>query len=99
MEACVKSVALFRARLVAELAPDLRHGRACPGHPRLCCISACKAWMPGTRPGMTRGGERASFHSAHLRSGSEKPAKALALESRYAHPSVLLLITMSNSHA
>src|SRR6266567_4130351 len=28
-----------------------RHGRACPGHPRLVCSS--KTWMPGTRPGMT----------------------------------------------
>src|SRR5258708_3442014 len=26
-----------------------RHGRACPGHPRL----KRKSWMPGTRPGMT----------------------------------------------
>jgi hypothetical protein len=30
-----------------------RHGRACPGHPRLSCLSAVKTWMPGTRPGMT----------------------------------------------
>ncbi len=28
-----------------------RHGRACPGHPRLPRPS--KTWMPGTRPGMT----------------------------------------------
>ncbi len=27
-----------------------RHGRACPGHPRL---PEKKSWMPGTRPGMT----------------------------------------------
>src|SRR5262245_32074778 len=27
-----------------------RHGRACPGHPRL---RTRKTWMPGTRPGMT----------------------------------------------
>ncbi|UTD26629.1 hypothetical protein DB459_06515 [Bradyrhizobium sp. WD16] len=35
--------------------PDLRfrHGRACPGHPRLACCSVVKTWMPGTRPGMT----------------------------------------------
>src|SRR5689334_12444501 len=26
--------------------------RRCPGHPRLC-IRESKAWMPGTRPGMT----------------------------------------------
>jgi hypothetical protein len=30
-----------------------RHGRACPGHPRLSCLSAAKTWMPGTSPGMT----------------------------------------------
>jgi len=26
-----------------------------PGHPRLSCCHAGKAWMPGTRPGMTTG--------------------------------------------
>src|SRR5262245_66548740 len=30
----------------------LRHGLACPGHPRLASDSA-ETWMPGTRPGMT----------------------------------------------
>jgi hypothetical protein len=30
-----------------------RHGRACPGHPRLSCLTEAKTWMPGTRPGMT----------------------------------------------
>ncbi|MEH2670202.1 hypothetical protein DXU07_12420 [Bradyrhizobium elkanii] len=30
----------------------IRHGRACPGHPRLSYAEA-KTWMPGTRPGMT----------------------------------------------
>ena len=30
-----------------------RHGRACPGHPRLCSKPR-KTWMPGTRPGMTK---------------------------------------------
>lgn len=29
-----------------------RHGRACPGHPRLS-VRGTKTWMPGTRPGMT----------------------------------------------
>ncbi|RJF76987.1 hypothetical protein D4Q52_03910 [Rhodopseudomonas palustris] len=38
---------------IAERAFGIRHGRACPGHPRLLCISVSKAWMPGTRPGMT----------------------------------------------
>src|SRR5262249_44004245 len=31
-----------------------RHGRACPGHPRLSSMArGRKSWMPGTRPGMT----------------------------------------------
>jgi len=29
-----------------------RHGRACPGHPRLSCRAA-KTWMPASNPGMT----------------------------------------------
>ncbi len=33
----------------------IRHGRACPGHPRLeRDRRRRKSWMPGTRPGMTR---------------------------------------------
>ena len=32
----------------------LRHGRACPGHPRLTCdTAASKTWMAGTSPAMT----------------------------------------------
>src|SRR5882672_4998623 len=38
-----------RAMLSSQTSP--RHGRACPGHPRL--PSERKTWMPGTRPGMT----------------------------------------------
>src|SRR5260370_29864672 len=30
-----------------------RHGRACPGHPRLRLCAHRKTWMPGTSPGMT----------------------------------------------
>src|SRR6185437_13201908 len=30
-----------------------RHGRACPGHPRLSGFVAAKTWMPGTSPGKT----------------------------------------------
>src|SRR6266446_9142974 len=30
-----------------------RHGRACPGHPRLSAATLVKTWMPGTSPGMT----------------------------------------------
>jgi hypothetical protein len=32
---------------------SFRHGRACPGHPRLSGSNEARAWMPGTRPGMT----------------------------------------------
>src|SRR5262249_19263594 len=30
-----------------------RHGRVCPGHPRLIRLTEAKTWIPGTRPGMT----------------------------------------------
>src|SRR5215813_3793649 len=30
-----------------------RHGRIYSGHPRLACCDVVKAWMPGTKPGMT----------------------------------------------
>src|SRR5437660_416793 len=36
-----------------SLHTNLRHGRACPGHPRLYFDAAPKTWMPGTSPGMT----------------------------------------------
>ncbi|RJF68639.1 hypothetical protein D4Q52_21760 [Rhodopseudomonas palustris] len=42
-------------RFVSANELSTRHGRACPGHPRLCCLSRRKAWMPGTSPGMTWG--------------------------------------------
>jgi hypothetical protein len=32
-----------------------RHGRACPGHPRIWRVQESKTWMPGTSPGMTDG--------------------------------------------
>src|SRR5262249_23092153 len=35
----------------------LRHGRACPGHPRLSFFLSAKTWMPGTSPGMTKEGK------------------------------------------
>jgi hypothetical protein len=38
----------MRARRLTA-SESARHGRACPGHPRL----VRKTWMPGTRPGMT----------------------------------------------
>src|ERR1041385_8500762 len=31
----------------------MRHGRACPGRPRLSSQEPTKTWMPGTRLGMT----------------------------------------------
>ena len=42
--------------VVKSAKTGLRHGRACPGHPRGPCsaIARVKAWMPGTSPGMTR---------------------------------------------
>jgi hypothetical protein len=30
-----------------------RHGRVCPGHPRLPRDVPSKTWMPGIKPGMT----------------------------------------------
>ncbi len=39
-----------------KIPKPLRHGRACPGHPRV----PLKTWMPGTRPGMTNERKRAS---------------------------------------
>src|SRR5579863_5423544 len=41
----------------------VRHGRARPGHPRLCYFEADKTWMPGTRPGMTENGSVVSGQS------------------------------------
>ena len=43
---------LSRTFLVLDC--EVRHGRACPGHPRLFAWTPLKSWMPGTRPGMTR---------------------------------------------
>src|SRR5947207_11410191 len=39
--------------LASAIVYPLRHGRACPGHPRLSFVQQSKTWMPGTRPGMT----------------------------------------------
>ncbi|MEH2672956.1 hypothetical protein DXU07_27405 [Bradyrhizobium elkanii] len=43
-----------------------RHGRACPGHPRLSHAET-ETWMPGTRPGMTGWGGIASDADSGLR--------------------------------
>ncbi len=60
-----------RRPLVAEFRRDVqpthrrigipRHGRACPGHPRLATRRARKTWMPGTSPGMTMNGGVARY--------------------------------------
>src|SRR5882724_84411 len=44
--------------------PVHRHGRACPGHPRLSFRQYRKTWMPGTRPGMTSWGILATYTPA-----------------------------------
>ena len=41
-----------------------RHGRACPGHPRLVANRSSKTWMPGTRPGMTEKNHKSSTSRA-----------------------------------
>src|SRR5262249_32605280 len=46
-----------------------RHGRACPGHPRLEDIDASKTWMPGTRPGMTGSSARVIFGAFAVAAG------------------------------
>ena len=51
-------ILLLLGKLVGKtrtLVFDLRHGRACPGHPRLVRRNSLKTWMPGTSPGMTTG--------------------------------------------
>src|SRR5262245_60085842 len=50
-----------------------RHGRACPGHPRLIGIAIRKTWMRGPSPRMTRRG----FASFHLRRACPMPLRRL----------------------
>src|SRR3954454_23725306 len=45
---------VFLSMRMAISGSDRRHGRACPGHPRLACCEKSKTWMPGPRPGMTK---------------------------------------------
>src|SRR5215467_15579008 len=40
-------------QLSVESTHSPRHGRACPGHPRLWSCSVLKTWMPATSAGMT----------------------------------------------
>src|SRR3954470_9117768 len=51
--AALGAALVTRNRLRYDAPPGLRHGRACPGHPRLSRCRAAQTWMPGTRPGMT----------------------------------------------
>ncbi|QDW38257.1 hypothetical protein FFI89_014535 [Bradyrhizobium sp. KBS0727] len=53
-----------RTKILRRVSKCVRHGRACPGHPRLSCCTPVKAWMPGTSPGMTVDGLRATYPSA-----------------------------------
>src|SRR5262249_44357668 len=49
---CVSRLAQFGQRMCVSTR-WFRHGRGCPGHPRLHCREKEKTWMPGPRPGMT----------------------------------------------
>src|ERR1700733_9387614 len=42
---------LYPAYRCAHAGYRHRHGRACPGHPRLCSIASNKTWMPATSAG------------------------------------------------
>src|SRR5262245_49558489 len=50
-----------------------RHARACRGHPRLACCSATKTWMPGIKPGMTRGCDKGVRQCPPKRDARDKP--------------------------
>ncbi|RTM12122.1 MAG: hypothetical protein EKK33_18270 [Bradyrhizobiaceae bacterium] len=63
-----------RAAKASEIWQLRRHGRACPGHPR---IATChdRTWMPGTSPGMTSSGGATSSRrrqNIHLRIGDDQ---------------------------
>ncbi|RJF77113.1 hypothetical protein D4Q52_04620 [Rhodopseudomonas palustris] len=74
------------------------------------CISGSKAWMPGTRPGMTWGDGSARIKRAHFRPGSQDEnfvlvENAIALNQRTAQnaayssraPGLALLTSMRSS--
>src|SRR5882762_4727405 len=75
-----------------------RHGRACPGHPRLSCCEIAKTWMPGTRPGMTA--ERPMpnfierFSSQTLRMRSEIASQPLRMTGYHASAPPDLLVRL-----
>src|SRR5712671_4363897 len=66
------AASIFGLSQQLEIESLFRHGRACPGHPRLSCLSEVKTWMPGTRPGTTSFSIRALFHELHFESDSEE---------------------------
>jgi len=51
----------------------VRHGRACPGHPRL--LAEVKTWMPGIKPGMT-GEESRSMAEIRVRPSANPVTEA-----------------------
>src|SRR5262249_2730556 len=49
-----RALVSWKVGVMAMRRPRGRHGRACPGQPRLVVPAAArKTWMPDTRPGMT----------------------------------------------
>jgi hypothetical protein len=55
----------------------MRHGRACPGHPRLAfCSATRKTWMPATSAGMTA---QMSPLDGGLRNGYRRPGAIRAV--------------------
>src|SRR3954453_14368691 len=54
------ALARRRALLRADVPAVVRHGRACPGHPRSFPPRA-RTWIPGTRPGMTAMGRCVTY--------------------------------------
>jgi hypothetical protein len=65
------AASIFNALEQLEKDSLFRHGRACPGHPRLSRCWPVKTWMPGTSPGMTSFAKGADFYWPHFQSGSQ----------------------------
>jgi hypothetical protein len=68
-----------------------RHGRACPGHPRIDFVVSRKTWMPGTRPGMTKTFDAARIARAALQDWQDTiangaPVQALLCLPEWAQP-------------
>jgi hypothetical protein len=69
-----KAASIFGPSQLSENDSLFRHGRACPGHPRLSCLMEAKTWMPGTRPGMTTFGIKRYFIDLFLSQTLRIPA-------------------------